>query len=172
MGIWRVTAPKRLYCSDFLLTRWRACCQTSTQILQPVQTASAHVSSKPALLLLLTLSLFYSPSHFLKVICHLLRNQQILLLCIKKVKNGSLQRQTNQPAPNHQQGHGIHHHFWNQILPLLQWPDFWSWIWIQTRSLYPGHAASAFLTMDGGTNAKHVIRAISLDISLDLKSVV
>ena len=28
----------------FLLTRWRFCCQTSTQILQPVQMASAHVS--------------------------------------------------------------------------------------------------------------------------------
>jgi len=35
----------------FLLTRWRACHQTSTEILQKVQAASAHVSSKPALLL-------------------------------------------------------------------------------------------------------------------------
>ena len=70
----------------FLLTRWRACCQSSTQMLQPVQTASAHVSSKPALLLFLTLSLFYSPSHLLKVICHLLGIQQTLPLCIKNVQ--------------------------------------------------------------------------------------
>ena len=70
----------------FLLTKWRVCCQTSNQILQPVQTASAHVSSKPALLLLLTLSLFYSPSHLPKVICHLLGNQQTLLPCIKNVQ--------------------------------------------------------------------------------------
>ena len=54
--------------------------------LQPVQMASAHVSSRPALLPLLTLSLFYSPSHLLKVIGHLLGNRQTLLHCIKKVQ--------------------------------------------------------------------------------------
>ena len=32
-----------------------------------------------------TISLFYSPSHLLKVICHLLANQQTLPLCMKKV---------------------------------------------------------------------------------------
>uniref|UniRef100_A0A8C4NFZ4 Uncharacterized protein n=1 Tax=Eptatretus burgeri TaxID=7764 RepID=A0A8C4NFZ4_EPTBU len=77
-------SPWTLY--PFLLTRWRACFQTSSQLLQPVQTASAHVSSKPALLLLLTLSLFYSPSHLPKVICHLLGNLLTSLPCIKKVQ--------------------------------------------------------------------------------------
>ena len=52
-----------------------------------------------------------SPSHLLKVICYLLGNQQTLLPWIKRCKNRSLQLQTNQPAPNYQQGHGIHHHF-------------------------------------------------------------
>jgi len=70
----------------FLLRRWRFCYQTSTQIQQLVQTASAHVSEKPVLLLVLTLSLLYSPSHFLKVICHLLGNRQTLPLCTKKVQ--------------------------------------------------------------------------------------
>ena len=37
----------------------------------------------PAPLLLLTLSLFYSTTHLLKLICHLLGNQQTLLPCIK-----------------------------------------------------------------------------------------
>ena len=41
---------------------------------------------KPALLLSLTLPLFYSPSRLLKVICHLLGNQQTSLPCIKKVQ--------------------------------------------------------------------------------------
>ena len=71
---------------SFLLTKSSACCQTSTQILQAVKMASAHMSEKPAPLLLLTLSLFYSPSHLLKVICHLLGNQQTLLPCTKKVQ--------------------------------------------------------------------------------------
>ena len=70
----------------FLLTRWRVCCQTSIKILQPVQMASAHMSKKSAPLLLLTLSLFYSPSHLLKFICHLLGNLQTSLPCIKKVQ--------------------------------------------------------------------------------------
>ena len=50
-------------------------------------------------------------SHVLKVICHLLGNQQTSLPCIKRCKNRSLQLQTNQPFPNHQQGYGIHHRF-------------------------------------------------------------
>ena len=58
------------------------------------------------LLLLLTLSLFYSPSHLLKVICHLLGNQQTLLPCIKKVqKQISATTETIQPSTNHQQGY-------------------------------------------------------------------
>ena len=85
------TLPSRTQLSldsvSFSPERWTACCQTSTQILQPVQTASAHVSEKPAPLLLLTLSLFHSPSHLFKVICHLLENQQTLLPCIKNGAN-------------------------------------------------------------------------------------
>ena len=108
------------------------------------------INDLAALLLLLTLSLFYVTSHLLKLICHLLGNQQTLLLCIKKCKNRSLQLQTNQPSFNHQQGIGIHHCFWHQILPLLHWLDFQPSVWIQTRSLYTRHAASALPTMAGG----------------------
>ena len=39
-------------------------------------------------------------------------------------------------------------------LDLLQWPDFRLSIWIQTRSLYPGYAAPALPTMDGGPQCR------------------
>ena len=97
----------------------------------------------------------YAPSlcsihpHLLMVICHLFENQQTLTSCIKRCKNRSLQLRTNQLAPNHDQGLGINHHFQHQILPLLQWLDFRSSIWFQTRSLDPEYAASALPTMDG-----------------------
>ena len=53
---------------------------------------------KPALLLLLTLSLFYSPSHLLKVICHLLGNQQTLPLMIFKKVQKQIPATTDQSA--------------------------------------------------------------------------
>jgi len=47
----------------------------SPSVLKTCSSALAH-----------PLSLFYSPSHLLKVICHLRGNQQTLPLCIKKVQ--------------------------------------------------------------------------------------
>ena len=125
---------------------------------------SPHVL-KPTLLLLLTPSLFYSPSHLLQVICHLLGNQQTLPLCIKRCKNRSLQLQTNLPSPNHQQGYGSHHHFQHYILPLLQRPDFQS-----SNTIQPGHSSLdlqllLYQQWMEVLNARHEIRAIFQDIS-------
>ena len=109
----------------------------SPRVLKTCSSALAHPLS-----VLFTLS--YAQDH-LPPAC----KSEKLLPCIERCKNRSLQLQTNQSSPNHQQGYEIHHHFRHQILPLLQWLDFRSSIWFQTRSLYPGYAASALPTMDG-----------------------
>ena len=125
---------------------------------------SPHVQ-KPALLLFLTLSLFSSPSHSLKVICHLLGNQQTLPLCIKQMQNRSLQLQTNQPAPNHKHGHAIHHRFWHQIFLFSN-----GLISDHQFRFRPGHSTLdlvllLFQQRMEVLSANHEIKAISWDIS-------
>ena len=112
----------------------------SPRVLKACSSALAHPS------------LFYSPSHLLKVICHLLGNQQTSLPCTKKLQK-QIPATTDQSAFSQSSAR-----LWNPsslqtlnpVLPLLQWLDFRSSILFQTRSLYPGYAASALPTMDGG----------------------
>ena len=65
---------------------------------------------------------------------------------------------------NYQQGYGSNYHSRHKIIPFLQQPNLRSSIWIQTWSLYLGHAASTLPTMVEALNIRNEIRAISLDI--------
>ena len=91
-------------------------------------------------ILILICSIFL-PSTLKSVIFHLLWNQPTSPHDGNKVQNWSSKLQTHQLNSNHQQGHGIHHRIWNQILSFHQQPHLRALIRIQTRSLYLGHTA-------------------------------